>query len=1152
MEINKLCMGCMKEFSDDSEYCEYCGYKKGTPNSSRGLQPQTILNGKYLVGKVIGEGGFGITYIAYDLVLNYRVAIKEYFPTELVTRDTSTGAQTSLTVLTDSKEEQYKKGINRFIREAGNLAKFNNLTGIVSVKEFFYENNTAYMVMEHIDGVTLSEYLDNNGGKLPYTKVIEMMNPIMESLVKVHAAGIVHRDISPDNIMVTNDGKMKLIDFGAARLVENNDVKSLTVILKHGYAPEEQYQPEGNQGAWTDIYALAATMYRMITGMVPQESTDRVLSGDKVVSVNKLFSDVPKRVSDAIMHGLAVKVSDRPKKISDFKAELETGRRPKSVFYLGIVVAVVALIVVAGILLSNRGGVKADDSEDTVIRQSIQADETQDVKTTAEEVLPKEKTETELVSMIEEVSGQRVAFSEFEDFDEDGYKELYSLTVSQNDDEDLMGDSGQIWYADVEGAVRVMDTGVSSEYTYSESSTHGLLHFGETTHFYIESQSDESDSESLSFGVVDGRPKVIFQGNAVFFERANGVFLDNQYAYDKFAQLEQSGNCKVLYIDGQYLGCGLSPMSMAQFNSISGMNVELEKAMSQLKEFNEAYPYKVFENAYYSADDCIYINTICLRSEEDYEDYKLALHLNSGRKRDLEDIDYLKCALVFTRQSSFFCFSEIEENVPAETSALPLFYKSADFWNQDTIDIDNLSDEETKEVLMHQLYDHFSMQDEELEELSWGDNSELIHISEFSQWEVSGSVLDDFDNDGSKELMAYINADGSDWCPICGIYYIDNSGIVTMCQGKGSVDTQIRDIEEFKFGKKELYSFFVEHQLDSDTLLYGTCTDGIIKYDQLWSEGDNSLNISSNDDGIVLSPYWDVVYNLKTGEIICGGINQMADSFIDTAQIWFVDGKFVECASIKIDESSFLNMKGAQSIVDNIDKYAVEVLKNDRNNNFSNTAYLYDFGIESILYCADGYIYINYLPMNNQSRYGDTYYEGFVETLPSVVLKVEVAQNEVKLRDVYRAYKTTRLTKFQPYYPQNDVFAVNDVLIDEDTVDQDEEDTVLQTTAGEIKDGDTIIVHVIVDDHYEFRYGEGCAIILRFDNPVDLHYLDMEGEDSIWQGFSDNLFVNSDESADGGWNQYNGKLIRCKVNRFVEAATGGMIADVNEIVEVLD
>ncbi len=346
MEINNLCMGCMNEMTQTFGFCPYCGYKVGTVNSSRGLQPQTILNGKFLIGKIIGEGGFGITYIAYDLILNNRVAIKEYFPSELVTRDTSKGVQTSLTILTSAKEEQYKAGIERFVQEARNLAKFNNLDGIVSVKEFFYENNTAYMVMEYIEGITLSQYLESHGNKLPYNQVIKMMTPVMDSLEKIHAGSIVHRDISPDNIMVSDNGAVKLIDFGAARIVDNTDQKSLTVILKHGYAPEEQYQSHGNQGPWTDIYALSATMYRMITGIVPQESTDRVLSGDKVVPVNKLVPEVPKRISDAIMHGLAVKASNRPQTISDFRSEMEKGHKN----FLPIIIAgIAAMVLITGI-----------------------------------------------------------------------------------------------------------------------------------------------------------------------------------------------------------------------------------------------------------------------------------------------------------------------------------------------------------------------------------------------------------------------------------------------------------------------------------------------------------------------------------------------------------------------------------------------------------------------------------------------------------------------------------------------------------------------------------------------------------------------------------------------------------------------------------
>lgn len=219
------------------------------------------------------------------------------------------------------------------------------------------------MVMEYIDGVTLSAYLDEQGGKLPYAKVLDMMNPVMDSLEQVHRAGIIHRDISPDNIMVTSDGKMKLIDFGAAKLVDNSDVKSVTVILKHGYAPEEQYQPDGKQGAWTDIYALAATMYRMITGVIPQESTDRVLIGDKLVSPNRLVPDIPKRVSDAIMHGLAVKASKRPTKIADFIAELEKDRRKT---YCSIIIAATLTLIIvtlASIICVQKSKRKLNEME---------------------------------------------------------------------------------------------------------------------------------------------------------------------------------------------------------------------------------------------------------------------------------------------------------------------------------------------------------------------------------------------------------------------------------------------------------------------------------------------------------------------------------------------------------------------------------------------------------------------------------------------------------------------------------------------------------------------------------------------------------------------------------------------------------------------
>ncbi len=421
MDINKLCMGCMRESDGDEVFCRFCGYKLGSSNSSRGLQPQTILYGKYLVGKVIGEGGFGITYIAYDLFLNNRVAIKEYFPSELVTRDTSSGMQTSLSVLTGSKEEEYKKGIERFVKEAANLAKFNNLEGIVSVKEFFYENNTAYMVMEYIDGITLSKYLNDNGGKLSYKKVLELMSPVMDSLQKVHEAGIVHRDISPDNIMITSEGKLKLIDFGAARAVGNEDVKSMTVILKHGYAPEEQYQPDGKLGSWTDVYALSATMYRMMTGIVPQEATDRVLRGDKVEPIQKRVKEVPTQISDAIRHGLAVKASGRAKTVSEFRKELENSTWiTKRIKVVGIIAAVLMIgIVGICVAIKNKPAIElkyvadagineeeiAKESEESMAEESDEIDETFQTEEMSDE------REEELSETVEESCGYVIDYA---------------------------------------------------------------------------------------------------------------------------------------------------------------------------------------------------------------------------------------------------------------------------------------------------------------------------------------------------------------------------------------------------------------------------------------------------------------------------------------------------------------------------------------------------------------------------------------------------------------------------------------------------------------------------------------------------------------------------------------------------------------------
>jgi len=202
------------------------------------LPPETILHSKYKLGSVIGEGGFGITYMGWDTALELRVAIKEFYPTGFVTRETT--ATHTVTPMAGQQGEYFVKNRERFAEEAKRLAKFRYMPCIVAVQDFFEENGTAYIVMEYIDGQTFKAYLSSMGDKLPAGQVFEMMRPIMRSLGEIHKAGLIHRDISPENIMITHDGYMKLIDFGATRDFGDEN-KSMSVLLRHGYSPLEQY-----------------------------------------------------------------------------------------------------------------------------------------------------------------------------------------------------------------------------------------------------------------------------------------------------------------------------------------------------------------------------------------------------------------------------------------------------------------------------------------------------------------------------------------------------------------------------------------------------------------------------------------------------------------------------------------------------------------------------------------------------------------------------------------------------------------------------------------------------------------------------------------------------------------------------------------------
>ena len=297
--------------------CPSCGRKTADLHAEpHHLKPGTSLRGRYRVGSVLGEGGFGITYVGKDIVLERKVAIKEFFMSGYVNRNHAVSSE--VVTGTGSHGAIFERNREKFLLEARTLAKFDDEPGIVGIRDFFQENNTAYIVMDFLDGVNLREYI-KKVGKISGEQLLHILEPVFHSLANVHKQSLIHRDISPDNIMMTKDGKVKLLDFGAAREVSQDDVKSLSIILKPGYAPEEQYRSKGHQGPWTDVYALCATMYRCITGIVPDDAMER-LYADKVIPPINLNCDCTPAMSAVIMKGLSIRKDDRYQSVPELWA----------------------------------------------------------------------------------------------------------------------------------------------------------------------------------------------------------------------------------------------------------------------------------------------------------------------------------------------------------------------------------------------------------------------------------------------------------------------------------------------------------------------------------------------------------------------------------------------------------------------------------------------------------------------------------------------------------------------------------------------------------------------------------------------------------------------------------------------------------------
>ncbi len=319
------CMNCMEEYEDADAPCPKCGYVKGTPpNEIYHLFPEEELADRYIIGTVIAYGGFGILYRAWDNKLQIMVAIKEYFPSSYVNRNPG---EREIFIYTSKKRGEFQEGLEGFLSEARNTAKFSSHPNIVNVYDYFKENGTAYMVMEYMDGKTLKEYTKEQGGRLPWEEAVRILTGICDDLQVVHEAGILHRDISPDNIMLCTDGSIKLFDFGAARFSDIEREMTRTIVLKIGFAPPEQYQAKSRQGPWTDVYALGATLYRTITGILPDESMNRREAmesegADTLANAKASVPELPDYLDIAIEKAMAIEPELRFKTVLQFRDAL--------------------------------------------------------------------------------------------------------------------------------------------------------------------------------------------------------------------------------------------------------------------------------------------------------------------------------------------------------------------------------------------------------------------------------------------------------------------------------------------------------------------------------------------------------------------------------------------------------------------------------------------------------------------------------------------------------------------------------------------------------------------------------------------------------------------------------------------------------------
>lgn len=308
INIEQLCPGCMQFRADRTKPCPHCGYSEETARVKGALPVFSILAGRYLLGCPLGKGGFGITYMALDLPTEETVAVKEYFPSELVVRDED---GESVLPIDESKALYFRTGMRSFSEEGRLLSLFSDTPGIVRFRDLLHVNRTSYLIMDYAAGTPLRKYMRRRNAPIAEAEALALMKPILEALCVMHQKGVLHRDISPENLILSSDGKLTLIDFGAAREYSLEEEENLTVILKRGYAPEEQYHSGSRQGPWTDLYAACAVLYHMLTNELPQDAEARVENDQLTPLSLRRDVQISRRTCAALEKGLQVDPIER-------------------------------------------------------------------------------------------------------------------------------------------------------------------------------------------------------------------------------------------------------------------------------------------------------------------------------------------------------------------------------------------------------------------------------------------------------------------------------------------------------------------------------------------------------------------------------------------------------------------------------------------------------------------------------------------------------------------------------------------------------------------------------------------------------------------------------------------------------------------------